>query len=46
MNFPQDYEDVGSIKIDDLNEKQMNDSRVQAMLKRSRHKNLSINFIS
>ena len=34
------------IKLDDVNEKEMNDSRVQAMFKRSRHNNLSIFIIS
>ena len=32
--------------LDDLNEKEMNDPRVQAMFKRSRHNNLSIFKIS
>ena len=45
--FPQEYDDgVGIINLDDLNEKEMNDSRVQAMFKRSRHNILSIFIIS
>ena len=47
LKFPQEYDDAGGIIIqDDLNEKEMNDSRVQAMFKRSRHNNLSIFIIS
>ena len=46
LKFPQEYEDGGIIILDDLNEKEMNDSRVQAMFKRSRHINLSIFIIS
>ena len=45
LKFPQEYDDGGVIILDDLNEKKMNDSRVQAMFKRSRHNNLS-KFIS
>ena len=42
----QEYEDGGIINLDDLNEKEMNYPRVQAMFKRSRHNNLSIFKIS
>ena len=42
LKYPQDYDDGGIIILDDLNEKEMNDPRVQAMFKRSRHINLSI----
>ena len=45
LKYPQDYEE-GIIILDDLNEKEMNDPRVQAMFKRSRHNNLSIFIIS
>ena len=45
LNFPQ-KNDGGIIVLDDLNEKDMNDPRVQAMFKRSRHNNLSIFTIS
>ena len=41
LKFPQEYEDCGIIIVDDLNEKEMNDPRVQAMIKKSRHNNLS-----
>ena len=34
------------IILNDLNEKEMNDPRVQAMFQRSRHNNLSISIIS
>ena len=46
LKFPQEYEDGGIIILDDLNEKQMYDPRVQAIVKRSRHINLSIFIIS
>ena len=46
LKHPQEYEDGGIIILDDLNEKKMKDPRVQAMLKRSRHNNLSIFIIS
>ena len=46
LKFPQKYEEGSIIILDDLNEKEMNDPRVQAMFKRSRHNNLSIFFIS
>ena len=45
LKFPQEY-DGGNIILDDLNEKEMNDPRVQAMFKRSRHNNLSLIIIS
>ena len=41
--FPQEYENNDIIILDDLNQKEMYDPRVQAMFKRSRHNNL-INF--
>ena len=46
LKFPQEYEVGGVIILDDLNEKEMNDPRVRAMFKRSRHSNLSIFIIS
>ena len=46
LKFPQQYENKGIIILDDLKEKEMNDSRVQAMFKRSRHNNLSIFIVS
>ena len=42
LKFRQEYEDGGIIVLDDLNEKEMNDTRVQALFKRSRHNNLSL----
>ena len=46
LKFPQEYDDGGFIMLDHLNEKEMNDPRIQAMFKRSRHNNLSIFIIS
>ena len=46
LKYPQEYNDGGIITLDDLNEKKMNDPCVQAMIKRSRHNNLSIFIIS
>ena len=46
LNNPQEYEDGGIIILDDLNEKEIDDPRLQPMFKRSRHKILSINIIS
>ena len=46
MNFSQEYEDGGIVILDDLNEKEMIDPRVQAINKRSGHNNLSILIIS
>ena len=44
LNFPQKHENSSIIILDDLNQKEMDDPRVQAMFKRSRHNHLS-NFI-
>ena len=46
LKIPQEYDDGRIIILDDLNEKEMNDPRVQAMFKRSRHNILSIFIIS
>ena len=46
LKFPQEYDHGGIIILDDINEKEMNDPRIQAMFKRSRHNNLSIFIIS
>ena len=46
LNFPQEYEHNSIIILDDLNQNEMYDPRVQAMFKRSRHNNLSIFIIS
>ena len=34
LKFPQGYENGGIIILDDLNEREMNDARVEAMFKR------------
>ena len=44
--FPQEYENNSIIILDDLNQKEMEDPRGQAMFKRSRHNNLSIFLVS
>ena len=48
LNYPQVYKSDQSIVIilDKLNQKEMEDPRVQAMCKRSRHNNISIFIIS
>ena len=46
LKYPQEYENNIIIFLDDLNQKEMDDPRVQAMFKRSRHNNLSIFIIS
>ena len=46
LKFPQEYDNGGFITLDDLNENKMNDPRVQAMFKGSRHNNLSVFIIS
>ena len=46
LKFPQEYENNSIIILDDLNQKEMDDPRVQAMFKGSRHNNLSIFILS
>ena len=46
LKFPQEYQNNSIIILDDLNQKEWDDPRVQAMFKRSRHNNLSIFIIS
>ena len=46
FKFPQEYEKNNIIILDDLNQKEVDDPRVQAMFKRSRHNNLSFFIIS
>ena len=46
LRFPQDYENNSIIFLDDLNEKEINNDKIQAMFKRGRHINLSIFIIS
>ena len=46
LKYPQEFDDGGIIILHDLNKKEMNDPRVQAMFKRLRHNILSIFIIS
>ena len=46
LKFPQDYENNSIIILDDLNEKENNNDKIQAMFKRGRLNNLSIFIIS
>ena len=46
LKFPQEYENFSIIILDNLNQKEMNDPRGQAMVKRSRHNTLSLFIIS
>ena len=46
LKYPQEFESNSIIILDDLNQKEMDDSRIQAMFKRSRHNNLSIFIIT
>ena len=46
LKFPQECENNSIIMLDDLNQKEMNDPRVQAMFKRSRHNRLNFFIIS
>ena len=45
IKYPQEYEDGCFIIKDNLNENEKNDPRVQALVKRSRHSNLSVLII-
>ena len=46
LKIPQDYEDNSIIILDDLNENEICNEKIQAMFKRGRHNNLSIFIIS
>ena len=46
LKYPQEYENNSIIILDDLNEKEINNDKIQAMFKRGRHNNLSIFTIS
>ena len=46
LKFPQEYEINSIIILDDLNDKETNNDKIQAMFKRGRHNNLSIFIIS
>ena len=42
LRYPQEYEENSIIILDDLNEKEIKNDKIQAMFKRGRHNNLSI----
>ena len=46
LKYPQEYENNSLIILDDLNEKEINNDKIQAMFKRGRYNNLSIFIIS
>ena len=46
LKLPQEYENNSIIILDDLNEKEINNDKIQAMFKRGRHNNLSGFIIS
>ena len=46
LKYPQEYENSSIIILDDLNEKEINNEKIQAMFKRGRQNNLSILIIS
>ena len=46
LKCPQEYEYGGITKLDDLNERELNDPWVQALFKKYRPSNLSIFIIS
>ena len=46
LRFPEEYENNSNIILDDLNEKEINKEKIQAMFTRGRHNNLSIFIIS
>ena len=46
MKYPQEYENNSIIILDGLNEKEINNDKLQAMFKRGRRNNLSIFIVS
>ena len=46
LRYPQEYENNSTNILDDLNEKEIINQKIQAMFKRGRQKNLSIFIIS
>ena len=42
LRFPQEYENNSIFILDDINEKEINNDKIQAMFKRGLHNNLSI----
>ena len=45
LKFPEEFENNCNIILDDLNEKEINNDKIQAMFKRGRHKNSSFFII-
>ena len=41
LRFPQEYEIISILILDDLNEREINSDKTQAMFKRGRHNDLS-----
>ena len=46
LKYPQQHENNSIIILDDLNEKEINNAKIQAMFKRGHHNNLSIFIIT
>ena len=46
LRFPREFENSSILMLDDLNEKEIKNDKMQAMFKRGRHNNLSIFIIS
>ena len=46
LKFPQEYENNSIIILEDLNEKEINNEKIQAMFKGGRHNDLSVFIIS
>ena len=46
IKFPQEYENNSIIILDDINEKEINNDKIQAMFERGCHNNLSIFIIN
>ena len=46
LKYPQEYENNSIITLDDLNDKEINNDKIQAMFKRGRHNGLSLFIIS
>ena len=46
LKYPREYKNNSIIILDDLNEKKINNDKIQAIFKRGRHSNLSIIIVS
>ena len=46
LKYPQEYENITSIILDDLREKEITNDKIQATFKRERHNNLSMFIVS